>query len=54
MYIFKLKHGTHVIYVENDLSNDIDSDYVYIKENKTSNSYLITKDYLNRYYERVK
>ena len=53
MNVFKLKHGTHIIYVENDSSNDRDSDYVYIRENKTSNSYIITKAYLNRYYERI-
>lgn len=53
MNVFKLKNGTHKIYVENDLSNDRDSDYVYIRENKNSNSYLITKAYLNRYYERI-
>lgn len=54
MSIFKLKYGNHKIYVEDDLSNDRDSDYVYIRENKNSNYYLITKAYLNRYYERIR
>ena len=51
MRVYQLKHGNHRVYVEDDSSRD--SDYVYMREGRDTNPYLITKEYLDLYYKRI-